>query len=153
MKMQIQILLASTVLFSSFSYSEAHVDQQPAPVQQIVPEVSANNQTEGDKNISHIEKKWNDAKDATQKALQQSKEAGETLWEAGKESSQEIWSDSKALGNEVWNNVKEKSTDILEKGNTLLENTNETLEGLLDKKDENKKETEKSKNTTADNII
>ncbi|WP_435237435.1 hypothetical protein ACR30L_07655 [Psychromonas sp. PT13] len=81
---------------------------------------------------SNISTKWDNAKNSTQKALQQSKEAGSAIWEASKESSQEIWSDSKEMSEQVWDDVKEKSATVVEKGQTLLKKGSDKMGNLLE---------------------
>lgn len=89
-----------------------------------------------DESESNITTKWNNAKDSTKKALQQTQEAGSAIWEASIESSQEIWSDSKEISEQVWDNVKDKSAIAVEKSETLLKQGSKKIDNLLEDKPE-----------------
>ena len=89
-----------------------------------------------DESESNITTKWNNAKDSTKKALQQTQEAGSAIWEASIESSQEIWSDSKEISEQVWDNVKNKSAIAVEKSETLLKQGSKKIDNLLEDKPE-----------------
>lgn len=115
MNKTIKIFLTSALLPFVFACNEAPSKSEPEPVKK-----------------TDNQKKWADAKDSTNKALQQSKKAGEDIWDAskgsskelwheGKESSKEFWQDSKNAGSEIWDDVKNKSSDVWEKGSTTLD--------------------------------
>lgn len=139
MDRSIRILLSSTLLLSLFSCNEPKVEEQSAQEQKQSP--ATEQATQQNEQISstesadkNIEKKWDEARESTKKALQQSKEAGADIWEASKESSKKMLSDSKVAGGEILHDVKEKSGVILEKSSELLQKSNETLKGFIDEK-------------------
>jgi len=130
MNKAIKIVLTSALLPFVFACNEAPVTnaakQQKMPEQPQQTEPAEQNQT------ADNQKKWADAKDSTNKAVQQSKKAGEDIWDAskgtskelwqeGQESSKEIWQDSKEAGSEIWDDVKNKSSDAWEKGGKTLD--------------------------------
>lgn len=127
MKKASKIFFTSALLPFVFACNEAPVTnvstQQAAPEKQ--PSAEQNQTAEN-------QKKWTDAKDSTNKALQQSKKAGEDIWDAskgsskelwqeGQESSKDIWQDSKEAGSEIWDDLKNKSSDVWEKGNKAID--------------------------------
>lgn len=122
MKIQTIIIFISTILLSSFSYSDVINETQQIQIsdQEQLLSIETDTQPVESRN------KWDHAKETAKKALQQSKEASDAIWEASKETSKEAWSDSKELSTEVWDNVKEKSSEIIEDTNEVIENLLET---------------------------
>ena len=142
MDRSIRILLSSTLLLSLFACNEPKIEEQPIAAPNASPAAEFATQQEqqinGTESVEkNIEKKWDEARESTKKALQQSKEAGSDIWEASKESSKKMLSDGKVVSAEILHDVKEKSGIILEKSSEFLKKGNETLKGLIDEKSNN----------------
>jgi len=108
-----------------------------------LPVIAEQSETQEIEPQSDIATTWDNAKNSTKKALEQTKEAGSAIWQASKESTQEVWSDSQEISEQVWDSVKEKSATAIEKSQTLLKQGSEKMDSLL----ENEPEPAPSENT------